>query len=103
MDAELLQEAIGRCDLVLAMRFHSALFALKAGVPVACLAYDPKVHGLMADAGLGGQAIDIADWNAATILDALRRAPEATSGIDSQRFAHAMAARARRATEIDAG
>ena len=47
---------LGRCVVVLAMRYHAALFALAAGVPVAGLAYDPKVTSLLAAAGLAGLA-----------------------------------------------
>jgi glycosyltransferase involved in cell wall biosynthesis/polysaccharide pyruvyl transferase WcaK-like protein len=40
------------CDLVLAMRFHAAFFALAGGVPAVALAYDRKVTNLMAEYGL---------------------------------------------------
>ncbi|HEX2223784.1 MAG TPA: polysaccharide pyruvyl transferase family protein, partial [Thermoanaerobaculia bacterium] len=43
---------LGRCERALAMRFHAALFALAAGVPVANLAYDPKTRTLMEQAGV---------------------------------------------------
>ncbi|MGE5413369.1 MAG: glycosyltransferase, partial [Syntrophomonadaceae bacterium] len=43
---------LGGCDLVLAMRFHAAVFALASGVPLVGLAYDPKVEALLSDAGL---------------------------------------------------
>ncbi len=43
---------LARCDLVLAMRYHAALFALSGGVPTVALSYDPKVASLMAECGL---------------------------------------------------
>ncbi len=40
------------CDAVLAMRYHAALFALRAGVPTVGLSYDAKVANLFAEWGL---------------------------------------------------
>jgi polysaccharide pyruvyl transferase CsaB len=65
---------LGRCGRVLAMRYHAALFALAAGVPVAALAYDPKVTGLLAGAGSPGLALPPERWRAAEVAAALRRA-----------------------------
>ena len=65
---------LGRCERVLAMRFHAALFALAAGVPAAALAYDPKVFSLLAEAGLGGLALPSALWQAEEIAAALGQA-----------------------------
>jgi polysaccharide pyruvyl transferase CsaB len=36
--------AVGRCDLLLAMRLHALIFAVHQGVPAAGIAYDPKVR-----------------------------------------------------------
>jgi len=65
---------LGRCERVLAMRFHAALFALAAGVPTACLAYDPKVTALLAGAGLAGLVLPPDRWRAEEVAEALRRA-----------------------------
>ena len=67
---------LGRCGRVLAMRFHAALFALAAGVPVAGLAYDPKVPSLLAGAGLASLALPAERWRAEEVVSALRRAGE---------------------------
>ncbi|MFL6237661.1 MAG: polysaccharide pyruvyl transferase family protein, partial [Thermoanaerobaculia bacterium] len=64
---------LGRCERVLAMRYHAALFALAAGVPAAALAYDPKVASLLGEAGLGDLALPPARWQAEEIAAALRR------------------------------
>lgn len=37
----------GRCKLVVAMRLHAVIMALKAGVAVAGIAYDPKVEQVL--------------------------------------------------------
>lgn len=65
---------LGHCRWVLAMRFHAALFALAAGVPVAALAYDPKVTALLEEAGVKEQALPVSSWRAAEVAAALRRA-----------------------------
>jgi glycosyltransferase involved in cell wall biosynthesis/polysaccharide pyruvyl transferase WcaK-like protein len=54
-------EALAGCDTVLAMRYHAALFALRAGVRTVGLNYDPKVAGLFADWGLPGMCLELAD------------------------------------------
>lgn len=38
---------MARLDLVVAMRLHAAIMALKSGVPVAGVAYDPKVERVL--------------------------------------------------------
>jgi polysaccharide pyruvyl transferase WcaK-like protein len=40
-------ELFGLCDLVISMRLHALIMALKEGVPVIGLAYDPKVLRLI--------------------------------------------------------
>jgi polysaccharide pyruvyl transferase CsaB len=65
---------LGRCRLMLAMRFHAALLALAAGVPVAGLAYDPKVTSLLAGAGLPDLVLPVERWTAEEVVAALRRA-----------------------------
>ncbi|HYO14977.1 MAG TPA: polysaccharide pyruvyl transferase family protein, partial [Thermoanaerobaculia bacterium] len=94
---------LGRCRLVLAMRFHAALFALKAGVPAVALAYDPKVSSLMARAGLSGLALPAERWQAEALRDALSQAEdhrwrEAVAG-----FGSAMGVLARRSAELALG
>lgn len=71
---EALAALLSRCGRVLAMRFHSALFALAAGVPTAALAYDPKVTALMEDAGLTDLALPVSRWRAEDVAAALRGA-----------------------------
>ncbi len=71
---EELAALLSRCRRVLAMRFHSALFALAAGVPTAALAYDPKVTALMEDAGLSELALPVQRWRAEDVAAALRGA-----------------------------
>jgi polysaccharide pyruvyl transferase WcaK-like protein len=53
------QRRFAASDLVLAGRYHPAVFAIRAGVPLVVLAYEHKAVGLMEDAGLG----DLVLWN----------------------------------------
>jgi len=66
--------AIGRCDLMLGMRYHSVLFALRHGVPTVGLVYDPKVRGLLASADCEDYALDLGAVRADNLLDRLERA-----------------------------
>jgi len=62
------------CDLVLAMRFHAAVFAISGRVPVVAIAYDPKVRELLAKAGLEGFVEPISGLSAAGLGERLLRA-----------------------------
>lgn len=63
-----------RCDRALAMRMHGAVAALRGGVPLAALAYDPKVGALMAEAGLARAALSPEGWRRERIAAALAEA-----------------------------
>ncbi|HSK79683.1 MAG TPA: polysaccharide pyruvyl transferase family protein [Thermoanaerobaculia bacterium] len=107
LGARELAGAIARCRLVLAMRFHAALFTLRGGAPVVALAYDPKVASLLARAGLSSLSLPPERWQAGAVLDALRRAGEPRWRETLSGFAGAMAPLARqsaaRALEVLAG
>jgi polysaccharide pyruvyl transferase CsaB len=99
---------LGRCGRVLAMRFHAALFALAAGVPVAGLAYDPKVTSLLAAAGSPDLALPAERWEAVEVAAALRRAGDGDVRARLRPFAAAQRALARRSAAaalaaLDAG
>lgn len=49
------QEILGlvaECDLMLGVRLHSLIFAVRAGVAVAGISYDPKIDSFLAQLGL---------------------------------------------------
>ncbi|HXT84047.1 MAG TPA: polysaccharide pyruvyl transferase family protein [Verrucomicrobiae bacterium] len=58
-DAREIAGILGRCDLVLGMRYHSILFAAKYGVPFVGLVYDQKVRNLMTMLDCEDYAIDL--------------------------------------------
>lgn len=90
---------LGRCERVLAMRFHAALFALAAEVPVVNLAYDPKTRSLMDQAGLGELSLPAERWTAQAVAAALRRAGEPGRRPPAG-FRERMTARAGRGAEV---
>ena len=65
---------VARCDALLAMRLHAAIFALGAGVPVVALSYDPKVRRLLEEAGFGGFVLDLPSLEASSVSERLARA-----------------------------
>jgi polysaccharide pyruvyl transferase CsaB len=65
---------VARCDGLLAMRLHAVVFALREGVPVVALSYDPKVRCLLEPAGLGDFVLDLASLEASSVSERLARA-----------------------------
>jgi polysaccharide pyruvyl transferase CsaB len=63
-----------RCDQVLAMRYHAALFALSAGVPTVSLSYDPKVSNLMDEWGMSAFCLSLHDAGHEAITSRLNHA-----------------------------
>lgn len=74
---------LGRFDLMIGMRLHSTLIALRAGVPAVHIAYTLKGHDIYADLGLTDWVVDIEE---------ARRSPDALTQVvervlsDPQRF-----------------
>ncbi|MEA2604217.1 MAG: hypothetical protein QOF89_5209 [Acidobacteriota bacterium] len=90
---------VGRCGRLLAMRYHAALFGLAADVPVAALAYDPKVASLLAGAGLDDLALPPEHWREDEIAAALLGARRPPAGFGAEMRCRA-ARNAARAIEI---
>lgn len=91
--------ALSRCDLVLAMRYHAALFALSAGVPTVGLAYDPKLAALMDGAGLGESCLPPERWTEPELFDALERARHRPPARPPHSFARRMRGSARKSVD----
>lgn len=74
LDAQSQRGRFAAADLVLAGRYHPAVFAIGAGVPVVCVAYQHKAAGVMQAAGVGDLVVDIADVDAAGLTALVARA-----------------------------
>jgi polysaccharide pyruvyl transferase WcaK-like protein len=75
-DSDIQQAVISRMDLVIANRYHSAIFAIKQAVPVVCIAYEHKAKGVMRQTGVEDYLIDIGDLSFETLTHAIRHAWE---------------------------
>lgn len=63
-----------RCDLALGMRLHANILAMRYGIPVVGLAYDPKVANLFDEIGKPGYSLDLRLVSAETLLFVLGQA-----------------------------
>lgn len=62
------------CDLVLGMRLHASILAMRYGIPAIGLAYDPKVTNLFAEVGKPGYSLDLRFLTAETLQFVLQQA-----------------------------
>ena len=69
MSPQEIMDIFSRLDLVVATRFHSALFALISGIPVVSIAYQPKSLGIMRMLKLDRFCVDINTMNSTEILE----------------------------------
>ncbi len=78
LDADLSLEKkvslLRRCDLVLGMRLHANILAMRYGIPAVGLAYDPKVTNLFKEAGKPAHALDLRVLNAESLQFVLSQA-----------------------------
>jgi len=65
---------IGKCDVLLGMRLHSILFAIKQGVPFTALGYDPKVGYALKDGGLSEYGFALEGLSASRLENLLEQA-----------------------------
>ncbi len=70
-----LMDLTAALDLVVAVRFHSLVFAALAGVPLVGVSYDPKIDHFLGSLGLEPVA-DLADLTAERLLAAMESAWE---------------------------
>lgn len=74
LDAASQRARFAAADLVLAGRYHPAVFAIGAGVPVVCIAYQHKAAGVMAAAGVADLVVDVAEVDPAGLSALVERA-----------------------------
>ena len=72
-DSEIQQAIISQMDFVIGNRYHSVIFALKAEVPVVCVAYEHKSVGIMQAAKLDRYVINIANLTYELLLDKINQ------------------------------
>jgi colanic acid/amylovoran biosynthesis protein len=63
-----IMEALSHADLLIATRFHSAIFALLVRTPVVSIAYQPKASGMMEMLGLADHTLDAAELKPEEII-----------------------------------
>ena len=84
--------AINRCDAFVATRYHAAVFAARAGVPLAVLPYNSKLEHFAEDTALPpGALLDLADWSRPAagprlVTFGLASAPEAAVAVTRVRL-----------------
>lgn len=76
-------EVIRRCQLLVGMRLHSLILAIKNAVPFVGLVYDPKVFSVMSDANLTDSVIP-ADSTSDRIVDAAMHVADGGSDLRAQ-------------------
>uniref|UniRef100_A0A831UHV5 Polysaccharide pyruvyl transferase domain-containing protein n=1 Tax=Geobacter metallireducens TaxID=28232 RepID=A0A831UHV5_GEOME len=81
---EAFRDALAAMDLAVGMRYHFLVLALLAGVPVAGIAYNPKVASIMVELGRGDCCLDIHRFDADTMFALVELA--AARGVDMQRL-----------------
>ena len=62
-------EMLGEMDMLLATRFHSAIFAMLARVPVVAIAYEHKTTGIMRRMDLGQWIVPIETVSGARLIE----------------------------------
>ncbi len=72
---------LANCDLVLGMRLHSVILAIKNAVPFVALSYEPKVSNVLRMAGLEDYGLELSSLTGDTLGRALRAAYEDHEGI----------------------
>ncbi len=75
-DSDIQQAVISRMELMIANRYHSAIFAIKQAVPVVCIAYEHKAKGVMRQAGVEEYLIDIQNLAFEGLIETIGRAWE---------------------------
>jgi len=75
------QEKIGSMHIMIACRYHSAIFSSKMIVPCLCIAYEHKAIGFMKMLGLEEYVLDIMNMDSNTILEGVTKIENEYDGI----------------------
>ncbi|MGD8457421.1 MAG: glycosyltransferase [Anaerolineales bacterium] len=72
-----------QCDLILGMRLHAVILAIKYGIPVIGLGYDPKIKNVLSQAGISEYGIELGQLTAQNLGLLLERVCEHKSGLEN--------------------
>ena len=84
MPSRVHQRIFAAADVVLAGRYHPAVFSVLGAVPVACIAYEHKSVGLMEAAGLGHLVMPIDTVTAESLIGLLDKVVDSALAIREQ-------------------
>lgn len=73
VDAYGQQVVISKLSHLVGMRYHSNIFAAKAGVPFVPICYEHKMTGFVREVGFGELSIDIDELNADALISKVRQ------------------------------
>jgi len=92
-------------DLVIAGRYHPAVFAVSAGVPVLCIPYEHKAAGLMEAAGQSAHVVDLDEVEASRLERAVDELFDRRDEVAKElaEVEPVLRARSRRTSELVAG
>ena len=104
VESRVQQRIFAASDLVIAGRYHPAVFSVLTATPVACIAYEHKSAGIMAGAGLGEYVIPIEEVTTDRLLTLVDSVIDNADDMHAQmkKARPVLRARARRTAEVTA-
>ncbi|HEX5703199.1 MAG TPA: glycosyltransferase [Pyrinomonadaceae bacterium] len=95
LSPDLAAAVIGSCDLIIGMRLHSVIMALRRAKPVVALVYDPKVSHAMEEAGVDDFCLDLSEMTSEKLVRVAERAFAGQKSLVAQLQAYADRAKQR--------
>lgn len=82
-----IENLLSECDVLIGMRMHSLIFALKGGCPIIAMNYSPKVASMMQDIRMEKFLIDIDGVSEIALLDKMTEILEQKEKVVHQIYA----------------
>jgi polysaccharide pyruvyl transferase CsaB len=73
-----------QCDLIVGMRLHALILAIKCGIPTVGLIYDPKVKNVLTQAGISEYGIELGEVTTQDLWALLERAYKNRNELENQ-------------------